>query len=327
MGIDWINLFIMLILRNVSMVLLLLGLIGPLLAQPSVNEELIEVVVLKDTLQQNVVKDQDLGDQSWDLLPEIRFWRQVMNLGPDYCILNNADTREVYQIFPTINYDSLPNEKKRVFKDSMIRQLGLPPHTRLYVTYGKKDYYKFDKILSDINKGIQYFTEVGVDPWYAQAILLIESPGMNRTSPTGANGRFQLMRSVAIREGLTINSQVDEREDLEKSAKAAAAYLKRVCIPQAKRMLIARRIKVEEESLWIRLMVMHVYHGGAGNVSGALRKIPYSYKEVALIQQLWHTAYRGFRNASQNYSQIAVAALLELERIINEECNVICLSK
>ncbi|MCI4667333.1 MAG: transglycosylase SLT domain-containing protein [Bacteroidia bacterium] len=307
--------------------LALIGLGASLWAQPKSNKDLIEVVVLKDTLLQKVVRDIELDKDKWDLLPEIRFWRKVMKLEPELCILNNAKTREMYQIFPTILYDTLPDEKKPIFKDSLIKILDLDPKTPLYVTYGKQNYYKFDKILSDINEGIHYFHDEQVDPWYAQTILLIESPGFSRTSPTGARGRFQLMKSVAIRQGLKVNSQVDEREDLEKSARAAANYMKQVCIPQAKRMLLRRRHTIDESSLAFRLLVMHIYHAGASNVSGALRQIPYSYKEMELIKKLWHTSYRGFRNASQNYSQIAVAALLELNEIVEDQCSILCLAK
>lgn len=305
----------------------LFGLNPASFAQPEAQGELLEVVVLKDTLLQKVVQDIDLREESWDLLPEIRFWRKVMNLDPDFCILNNARTREMYQIFPTIQYDTLPDNKKPLFKDSLIRHLELPANTPLYVTYGKKDYYKFDKILSDIHQGIKYFNAEGVDPWYAQTILLIESPGFSRTSPTGARGRFQLMKNVAIRQGLKVSSAIDEREDLEKSARAAATYLKEVCIPQAANLLGSRGHRIDRESLHFRLLAMHIYHAGAGNVSGALRRIPHSYKEMALIQKLWHTSYRGFQNASQNYSQIAVAALLELNQIVEQQCDVLCLGR
>lgn len=314
-------------LRMGMFLMLLFGLGTMAFPQPKVESELLEVVVLKDTQLQKVIRDIDLGEESWDLLPEIRFWRKVMRLDPDFCILNNARTREIYQIFPTILYDSLPDKQKPIFKDSLIQHLGLPKLTPLYVTYGKRDYYQFDRILADISKGIKYFDDEKVDPWYAQTILLIESPGFSRTSHTGAKGRFQLMRGVAIQQGLKVNSKLDEREDLEKSARAAASYLRRVCIPQAEKLLRARRHEVDKESLHFRLLVMHIYHAGAGNVSGALRKIPSSYKGMALIQKLWHTSYRGFRNASQNYSQIAVAALLELNEIVKEQCDVLCLGK
>ncbi|MEO0898331.1 MAG: transglycosylase SLT domain-containing protein [Bacteroidota bacterium] len=304
--------------------IILFGLPHHVIAQ---DEDVKEVVVLRDTLLQQVIQDQQLlAKGSWELLPEIRFWRKVMNLDPEYCILNNAKTREIYQIFPTAQYDTMPDVQKRAFKDSIIEKLQLPLGTRLYVTYGKKDYYKFDKILSQINSGIHEFQEMKVDPWYGQAILLIESPGAQRVSPTGAAGPYQLMPHVGRKAGLIMNDSIDQRADPALAAKAAAGHIRNICIPHARRMLQARRVKIDEESLWFRLLVMHVYHAGARNVGGAIRKIPYKYQGMDLIQRLWHTTYRGFGNASQNYSQIAVAAMLELNRIVDNECSVLCMA-
>ena len=295
------------------------GLIGQ-----TTDSEIQEVVNLRDSVVQHVLMDDDLIAENWDVLPEIRFWRQAMTLTGDSCIMNIADTRETLLIFPTIWYDTLPEPQKVAFKDSIVRRLALPESTRIYVTYGKREYYQFDEILGDIDKGITIFEEEKVDPWYAQTILLIESPGVNRVSINGARGRFQLMKYVAIKEGLTVNADLDERDDFYKSAQAAAKYLRRVCIPEAKRLMKRRGVTVSERDLWFRLLVMHVYHAGGRNVSGALSQIPRSYKGMKLITKLWHTNYRGFRNASQNYSQIAVAALLELHSIVEETCDRYC---
>ncbi|MEL6134064.1 MAG: hypothetical protein AAFR59_11935 [Bacteroidota bacterium] len=291
-----------------------------------VVSEIQEVVNLRDSVVQQVLLDEALKMDDWDILPEIRFWRQAMNLTGDSCILNIADTRETLLIFPTIWYDTLPESKKVAFKDSMIQRLELPESTRLYITYGKREYYQFDEILGDVDRGISVFEREAVDPWYAQTILLIESPGFNRVSINGARGRFQLMKYVAIKEGLTVNADLDERDDFDKSAQAAAKYIKRVCIPEARRLMAKRGIAVYEKDLWFRLLVMHIYHAGGRNVSGALSQIPRSYRGMKLIQKLWHTRYRGFQNASQNYSQIAVAALLELQELVSKTCDLYCLN-
>ena len=132
------------------------------------------------------------------------------------------------------------------------------------------------------------------------------------------------MKSVAIEQGLKVNREIDEREDFEKSAKAAAKFIQKVCLPETRRILRARGISYEEDELWFRLLVLHVYHAGAGNVAGAMRKLYARKGGMDLIKKLWRTEYRGFRNASQNYSQVALASFLELDRIIQEECNVIC---
>ncbi len=51
-----------------------------------------------------------------------------------------------------------------------------------------------------------------VDPWYAQSILLIESPGQMKKSISGAYGAFQLMPGVARAQGLIVNKTLDERK-------------------------------------------------------------------------------------------------------------------
>jgi hypothetical protein len=44
---------------------------------------------------------------------------------------------------------------------------------------------------------------------------------------------------------------------------------------------------------------------------------------MELITTLWQTEIGSFRNASQNYSQLALATLIELDRIITKECKFI----
>lgn len=64
-------------------------------------------------------------------------------------------------------------------------------------------------------------------PLELKYLIIVES-GMNPTavSPAGAAGLWQFMAPTAKAYGLTINSLVDERLDLEKSTDAAARYLR-----------------------------------------------------------------------------------------------------
>jgi len=57
-------------------------------------------------------------------------------------------------------------------------------------------------------------------------IALIESGLRNVTSPAGAKGFWQIMETTGKEYGLRINHEVDERNDVEKSTRVAAAYLK-----------------------------------------------------------------------------------------------------
>lgn len=57
-------------------------------------------------------------------------------------------------------------------------------------------------------------------------IALIESGLTNAVSPMGATGYWQFMDETARRQGLEVNSEVDERYHVEKSTAAACKYLK-----------------------------------------------------------------------------------------------------
>ena len=56
-------------------------------------------------------------------------------------------------------------------------------------------------------------------------LSLIESDLMNKVSPAGATGFWQFMKAAAADYGLAVNSEIDERYDVEKSTVAACRYL------------------------------------------------------------------------------------------------------
>lgn len=59
------------------------------------------------------------------------------------------------------------------------------------------------------------------------AVVLVQSAGLIAAlSPKGASGIWQFMPETALRYGLTVNPEVDERLDVQKSTRAAARYLK-----------------------------------------------------------------------------------------------------
>ncbi|RMG74045.1 MAG: hypothetical protein D6722_02910 [Bacteroidetes bacterium] len=295
---------------------ILFGMLSPVGAQDRAQSRWPVVVAPGDSVPVSLIRDPEMYRQGWDTLAQVRFWRRVMNLHPDSSLLNVADTRQVLAVFPTEAYDKLTPSQKQAFKAKMLKKYGLPADTRLYVTYGKQDYYQIRTVLPNLSRGIRRFQEVGTDPWYAQAILLIESPGAIRMSHTGAYGPFQLMKYVAQSQGLIVNSNLDERADFDKSAAAAAKFIQSTCLPHARAILDDYGISYRERDLWFRLLVLHIYHAGAGNVRGVVSLIRPSYGGMALLQKMWQTRYKNFGNASQNYSQIALASLLEVDAIL-----------
>lgn len=272
-----------------------------------------------DTALCYVVKTNQIYEEGMDTLPQIIFWRKVMTMTPDSGVLSMYGKRTVYGTMSVASWEKLGETKQNALRDSIRTQYGLDSTTRILFTAGKNDFYNAGGVITDINRAVPLFVQQGVDPFYAQAILLIESPGKVRKSYAGAMGSFQLMPSVARSMGLKVNKKVDERKDFDKSAFAAAKLIRTVCIPQLNDMLTRRGIACDSTSLWYRCMVLHIYHAGAGNVDAALNVINPTSGGMWLVKELWTTKAASFGNASQNYSQLALAQMLEMDAVLGKE--------
>lgn len=89
--------------------------------------------------------------------------------------------------------------------------------------YFEQILFRFDKIRPHME---DIFASQGL-PTDLVYLSLVESGGNpNAISHAGATGYWQFMKGTARHYGLTVNTWVDERRDLEKSTLAAAAYLK-----------------------------------------------------------------------------------------------------
>jgi hypothetical protein len=278
------------------------------------------IIGYNDVTKMKFVYDSTLYTQGWHTLPQPKFWQQVMLLSPDSAIISLASSRQMLTRISVKEWNILSETQKSIYKDSIRKANGIADSLTLFVTAGKRDFYEFKKVLPTINRSINVFKQNGVDPWYAQAILLIESPGkMNTKSTVGANGPFQLMKTVARNQGLIVNGKIDERTDIERSAYGASRLLSRICIPYVRTILDSAHLQYNESDLWFRLLVLHAYHAGAGNVAGVIRKINPCEGGPQLIQTVWQTTYGGFKNASQNYSQLALAAFCNFNQMIMEQ--------
>jgi hypothetical protein len=221
------------------------------------------------------------------------------------------------------DWNGQSDDQKNNYRDSIRQLYELSEDARIFVTSGKNDFYKFDAVYPSLSEGVEAFEAYGVDPWYAQAILLIESPGQLKKSRAGAYGPFQLMPAVARAQGLTVSKYSDEREDFQRSAYGASRLLSRVCIPEAKRILDTHGLSYKEDDIWFRLFVLHVYHAGAGNVAAVVSKIAPTEGSKELIQSMWQTTAASFGNNSQNYSQLALASQLILHEKVHVESDYI----
>lgn len=272
-----------------------------------------------------VVRDEDLYAQGWDTLQQVYFWKEACTLEREYYIIYALESREILGYAETKEWNRKSAAEKKAFIAERKRDFGIEGNKTIVTAQGRKDFYLFQETIPNIHKAIDIFIQEHTDPWYAQAILLIESPGAKiKTSYAGACGPFQLMPEVGREMGLIVTEENDERTSFKKSAQAAAKLMRVNCVPQAKAMLNKRGIPFHETDLWFRLLVMHCYHAGAGNVSAALTAMNAKSGGQKLIQKLWNTTAGGFGNESQNYSQIALAAILELTQLVDEQGDIIC---
>jgi hypothetical protein len=135
------------------------------------------------------------------------------------------------------------------------------------------------------------------------------------------------MPSVARKYGLVVSKYRDDRTNLDKSALAASKLINGICIPYARKILDEHGVAYNEQDIWFRLFVLHIYHAGAGNVAGVVSVIRPKEGGMDLIRTMWQTQYRGFKNESQNYSQIALASMILFDRMISAERDTVFLVK
>jgi len=292
-------------------------------SQPFASWENEKIEVQKGDDISVIMAADELFFDRWDVLPQPQFWKQIMLLSPDSCLINVASSRQILLKMAIRDWSKQTEAQKDVFKDSLKRTFGIEITDRINVTTGKNDFYKFKEVYPDLSRGVEAFERYGVDPWYAQAILLIESPGQLKKSSAGAYGAFQLMPAVARAQGLTVNNSVDERKDFDRCAYGSARLISRVCVPEAKRILNAHNIVYNESDLWFRLFVLHVYHAGSLNVKAVVDKINPQQGNRELIMDMWQTSAAGFGNNSQNYTQLALAAQLILHEMVYSHCEEI----
>lgn len=278
-----------------------------------IRQEVISVPNFKTQEKMDFVFNMQVYQLGCDTIPNVKFWRSIMNLHKDTALFNTPNDRNVLSKTHIKSWEGLDVSKKSCYKDSLRNWYCLEDSARILLTNGKSFFYDFEKASANFNQGINDFIANGVDPWYAQAILMIESPNKLQKSHAGAYGSFQLMKDVARLFGLKVNKNIDERADFDRSAYAASSLIKKICIPKTKEILDSLGIKnYKENDLWFRLLVMHSYHAGAGNVKRALFTFRPTTGDMNLIYTLWRTETNRFKSASQNYSQLVLAALLEV---------------
>lgn len=307
-------------MRRVAGLFFTLFVAGSCFAESDNTNGKIEVKHRSDSVCHMYMRDSRIYSYGLDTLQNIKFWRVLIKLDPDSGLVNVGSTRQILGTVSVKQYSKMSDAQSEKWRDSIRQQYQLPDTEHVVFSPGKGDFYLIEKVMPQINTAITVFEQNGVDPFYAQAILLIESPGQLLKSNVGAYGPFQLMKGVARNMGLKVNKYVDERKDFDKSAWAAAKLIRTICVPYTNAMLDARGIRYSQTDLWYRLLVLHVYHAGAGNVVKALDKLGCCDEDgnIEMIKQLWNTKAGAFGSASQKYSQLALACLIELDELIDK---------
>ncbi len=85
-------------------------------------------------------------------------------------------------------------------------------------------------------------------------VALIESGLSNVVSPAGASGFWQFIKPTALRYGMEINDEVDERYNLEKSTEAACKYFKKCDSMFKNNTLSAAAFNMGEDGIRLQLM-------------------------------------------------------------------------
>jgi hypothetical protein len=255
-------------------------------------------------------------NEGWDTLPEIKFWRRIVSLNKDSSAANYYEKRTLLRNFSKRVIDSIENlGNLDILREELRKEYNLPAGCRVMFTSGRSWFYNFKPVQLKIGRAMDIFDSLGVDPFYAQTVLLIESPASaKQKSFAGAYGHFQIMPNNARKYGLRVDKYIDERENFDRSAYVSAMLFRETFIPYAKIWCQQFGFTADENALWFKLLVMHCYNAGPYGVKTALQNVPNYYQNNALIRQLWHTTGTYFPSEAQNYSQLALACYLEFEK-------------
>ena len=123
------------------------------------NFDFVEVNHYGDSTCTYFVPDEQLFNEGWDLLPQPSFWKKVMMLSPDSCIINVAATRHILYYESFNDWKSQTEEEKDSVRMDIRFNYGLDSNELLYVTSGKNHFYDFKKVMPTLSKGIEVFEE------------------------------------------------------------------------------------------------------------------------------------------------------------------------
>ncbi|MBK9638490.1 MAG: hypothetical protein IPO63_12015 [Bacteroidetes bacterium] len=91
-----------------------------------------------DTSEIELVNNHQLFTEGWDTLAQPIFWKQIICLSPDSCIINVANSRTPLVVSNYRNWLSQSEQEKTIYKNRLKQDYCVDYSSDLYVTNGKK---------------------------------------------------------------------------------------------------------------------------------------------------------------------------------------------
>lgn len=95
-------------------------------------------LVNNDTAEHSVVGLSSIYEGEWDCLPQPLFWKEIMLLSPDSCLINVADDRMILERKSFSEWIKQTEPQKSVYKDSLRKLFKLNGNTQINVTTDRK---------------------------------------------------------------------------------------------------------------------------------------------------------------------------------------------
>ena len=134
-----------------------LTLIGFLLSFSFHAQHLIDVYCSEDSCSHTVIDPEVLMVERWDTLAQSKFWKLVIGMTSDSCIVNVAHNRKILGYVHKDDWFCQTEKEKKSYKDSVIYYNCLDSNTRIYITSGKKDFYLIEEVIPSISMAIDIF--------------------------------------------------------------------------------------------------------------------------------------------------------------------------
>ena len=138
-------------------------------------QNLIDVYCSEDSCSHTVIDPEIIMIERWDTLAQSKFWKLVMNMSSDTCIVNVAHNRKILGYVEKEAWFCQTEDEKTEYKDSVINYNCLDSNTRIYITSGKKDFYLIEEVIPSISMAIDIFDENHVDPGMLSPYYLLKA--------------------------------------------------------------------------------------------------------------------------------------------------------